>query len=126
MGSIDTAVKVMAELEHGWNAGDGLAFAAPFTEDAVFITIRGELHTGSQAIGAGHDHILRTIYSGSTVSYEVTGARDVTDGVVVAQARATLTAPTGPLAGTSQALATVVIVGDDDPRIAAFHNTLVA
>jgi uncharacterized protein (TIGR02246 family) len=126
MGSTDTAVKVMAELEHGWNAGDGHAFAAPFTEDATFVTIRGELHTGSQAIGAGHDHILRTIYSGSTVTYEVVGASDLADGVVVAQARATLTAPTGPLAGTSHALATVVIIGHDDPRIAAFHNTLVA
>ena len=126
MGTIDTAAKVMAQLEHGWNAGDGMAFAAPFTEDATFVTIRGELHTGKRAIGAGHDHIFRIIYSGSTVTYEVINASEVADGVVVAQARATLTAPTGPLAGTNQSLATVVILDEAEPRVAAFHNTLVA
>ena len=84
------------------------------------------LHTGKRAIGAGHDHIFRTIYSGSTATYEVINASEVADGVVVAQARATLTAPTGPLAGTNQSLATVVILDEAEPRFAAFHNTLVA
>jgi hypothetical protein len=38
-----------------------------------------------------------------------------------------MNAPTGPLAGENEALASVVLVGDgDDYRIAAFHNTLVA
>jgi hypothetical protein len=50
----------------------------------------------------------------------------VADGVVVAQARATLTAPTGPLASTNQSLATVVILDEAEHRVAAFHNTLVA
>jgi hypothetical protein len=43
--------------------------------------------------------------------------------------RATLNVPTGPLAGESDALATIVLVGDgdsDEYRVAAFHNTLVA
>lgn len=126
MQPIDAATRVAKQLETAWNAGDGAAFAAPFTQDAAFVNIRGELHRGNSNIAAGHDHIFKTIYAGSKLTYEVIDASRLVDGVVVAQVRGTLTVPTGPLAGTNRSLATVTLVGDEEPRIAVFHNTLVA
>ena len=53
-------------------------------------------------------------------------AHAVSDDVIVARGRATLDAPSGPLAGTHHAVNTIVLVRtDDDWRGAAFHNTLI-
>ena len=121
-----TAETIIKRLEDAWNAGDGAAFGAPFAPDADFVTIRGELHSGDE-IAAGHTQIFATIYAGSTIRYSVIGARELDDRVILAHVRATLNAPSGPLAGESNALASVVLVGDgDEHRIASFHNTLVA
>lgn len=119
----DTLIK---RLQDAWNAGDGAAFAAPFAPDADFVTIRGELHSG-EAIAAGHQQIFDTIYAGSTVRYTVLDARELADGVILAHVRGNLGVPGGPLAGESEAIASILVVraGNDD-QIAAFHNTLVA
>ena len=122
-----TAEAIVKQLEDAWNAADGAAFAAPFAPDADFVNVRGELHTGEQAIAAGHQGIFDTIYAGSTVRYEVRQARELTDGVILAHIDAVLNVPTGPLAGEIKALASIVLVGNGDtPRVAAFHNTVVA
>jgi hypothetical protein len=34
---------IVGQLEAAWNAMDGSAFAAPFAENADFVTIRGEI-----------------------------------------------------------------------------------
>ena len=118
---------MIKRLEDAWNAADGAAFGAPFTPDADFVNIRGELHSGSEEIAAGHQQIFDTIYAGSTLRYTLLQARELDDGVILAHARATLNAPTGPLAGETNALASVVLVGNGEGhRIAAFHNTVVA
>jgi uncharacterized protein (TIGR02246 family) len=124
---IAIAEGLMGRLERAWNAGDGAAFGAPFSADADFVAVRGDLHTGREAIGAGHQQIFDTIYAGSTVRYEVLQARALDDRVIVAHARGTLNAPTGPLAGEHRSTATVVLVEQGgDYEIAAFQNTLVA
>ena len=121
------AEKIVKQLEDAWNAADGAAFAAPFAPDADFVNIRGDLHTGQEAIAAGHQGIFDTIYAGSTVRYNVRQARELTDGVILAHVDAVLNAPTGPLAGETKALASIVLVGNgDEQRVAAFHNTVVA
>jgi uncharacterized protein (TIGR02246 family) len=117
-----------ARLEKAWNDGDGQAFGDAFAADAEFVAIRGDRHTSRPAIAAGHQAILETIYAGSTVRYEVVGARPLDDRVVLGHLKATLIAPTGPLAGETESTATIVLVRDgdsDDWPIAAFHNTLV-
>ena len=122
-----TADTVVKRLEDAWNAADGAAFAEPFAPDADFVNIRGELHTGRDAIAAGHQQIFDTIYAGSTVRYAVRQARELHDGAVLAHVDAVLNAPSGPLAGETKALASLVLVGGaDDHRVAAFHNTVVA
>jgi uncharacterized protein (TIGR02246 family) len=121
------ADSVVKQLEDAWNAADGAAFAAPFAPDADFVNIRGDLHTGGEEIAAGHQRIFDSIYAGSTVRYTVLQARELDDRVILAHVSATLDAPTGPLAGQTNALASIVLVGDrDEQRIAAFHNTVVA
>jgi uncharacterized protein (TIGR02246 family) len=122
-----TAETVVKHLEDAWNAADGAAFAAPFADDADFVNVRGDLHSGREAIAAGHDRIFSTIYAGSTVRYSVSKARELDDGVILAHVPALLKVPNGPLAGEINALISLVLVRDgDEHRIAAFHNTAVA
>ena len=124
---VAVAQGLMTRLEEAWNAADGAAFAEPFSADADFVAIRGDLHTGSTAIAEGHQQIFDTIYAGSTVAYRVLQAREIAGGVILAHVRGTIAAPSGPLAGEHTATATVVLaLHGDDYEIAAFHNTLVS
>ena len=121
-----TAASLVQRLQDAWNAADGTAFGAPFTPDADFVNVRGELHSGA-AIAAGHQQIFDTIYAGSTVRYTLLDARELDERVILAHASAHLSVPAGPLAGELDSLASIVVVRDgDDHRVAAFHNTLVA
>lgn len=121
------AEEFYATIEKAWNAADGPAFGAPFAAATNFIDIRGVRHEGGPAeIGASHQGIFDSIYRGSSIRYQVETARALGDDVVLANARATLEAPAGPMAGTSQAVSTVVLVPDAGGwRAVAFHNTLV-
>ncbi|HLL62772.1 MAG TPA: SgcJ/EcaC family oxidoreductase [Propionibacteriaceae bacterium] len=114
------------KIEKAWNAADGAAFAEPFAADASFVDIRGQAHDGTAAIGGGHQGIFATVYRGSTVQYDLDTARNITGSVVLTRARATLTVPGGPLAGTHHSLLTAVLQETGDGWLAvAFHNTLV-
>ena len=118
---------VIERLESAWNSADGAAYAAPFTPDADFVNIRGELHSGADNIGAGHQGIFNSIYKGSTVDYSVVKARELNDGEILAHVSGKLHVPEGPLAGDHEAIGTVVLVPEGgEHRIAAYHNTLVA
>ena len=117
---------LVSELEEAWNAADGARFARPFAEDADFVNIRGEHLRTREVIAKGHQAIFDTIYAGSVVRYNVAGVRAIAPAVLLAHVRATLNAPTGPLAGEHRSLFTLVLVqGQNVWNIAAFHNTLV-
>ena len=121
------AQPVIDSLESAWNAADGAAFGAPFASDADFVTIRGELHTGADAIAAGHQGIFDTIYKDSTVTFSLLQARELDDGVILAHVDSRLQVPGGPLAGDHPAVGTVVLVPNGEGhKITAYHNTLVA
>ena len=121
------AASLFQQAEDAWNAADGAAFGALFTEESDFVNIRGEHHRGSVAIARGHQGIFDTIYRGSRVRYEPELARSVAPGTIVALAAATLEVPAGPLQGVLNARMTVVITEQDGRwLITAFHNTLVA
>jgi uncharacterized protein (TIGR02246 family) len=118
---------LLEQLEDGWNAGDGEAFGEAFTEDADFVAIRGDYHQGREAIAKGHEGIFNSIYKDSRASYVLLQARALADGVILAQARSDLNAPSGPLAGEHSSVSTLVLVTEGEGwRIAGFHNTLVA
>ena len=117
---------VVGELEAAWNAADGARFGRPFAEDADFVNIRGEHLRTREVIAKGHQAIFNTIYAGSVVRYQVAAVRAIAPAVLLAHVKATLKAPTGPLAGEHGSLFTVVLVQDRNTwSIAAFHNTLV-
>jgi uncharacterized protein (TIGR02246 family) len=116
---------LVASLEAAWNAGDGDAFAAPFTVDADFVNIRAEHHRGRAAIAAGHAAILTTIYAGSTNRYTVETIRLLDHDVVLVHVDAVLDVPSGPLAGHHRALFSMVVLRvAQEWQIASFHNTL--
>jgi uncharacterized protein (TIGR02246 family) len=120
------ATEVIGRLERVWNEGDGRAFGEPLAPDADFVDIRGEHHRGQEAIAAGHQAIFDSVYEGSTTDYELTGARELSDGTILAHTTAIFRAPSGPMAGEHSAVQTLVLSrGDNGWKIAAFHNTLV-
>lgn len=121
------ATSILEQAERAWNLGDGASYGALFTDDSDFVNVRGEHHRGSAAIGHGHQAIFDSIYAGSTVRYRVDAARLLSPGLVLAVASATLDAPHGPLQGINHSRITMVIAQqDEDWRVTAFHNTLVA
>jgi uncharacterized protein (TIGR02246 family) len=125
MNTEQIARDVLAQLEGAWNTGDGPAFGQPYRDDASFVTVRGELAHGGE-IAAGHQQIFDSIYAGSTNRMELLEAQRVSDDVIIATSRNTLTAPHGPLAGVHAAMSTSVLVRSDGGwRIATSQNTLV-
>ena len=123
----DVAAELIGRLQRAWNEADGQAFGEPFAPDADFVDIRGDHHRGQGAIAAGHQAIFDSIYEGSSVAYELTGARELSGEVILAHAAAVLRAPSGPMAGEhSSVLSLVLVRGSEGWKIASFHNTLVA
>ncbi len=126
-GAQGLSAELIGRLEQAWNGADGRAFGEPFAPDADFVDIRGEHHRGQEAIAAGHQAIFDSIYEGSTVAYELSDARKLSDDVILAHATAVLRAPSGPLASEHNSVLSLVLVrGGDGWKIAGFHNTLVA
>ncbi len=124
----EVASRLLTQLETAWNNGDGGAFGGLYTEDASFVTVRGEHIVGRPAIAGGHQGIFETIYAGSVNRMELVSADELVDGVVLAVSSHTLHVPRGPLAGTHSARSTSVLCRGDDETwsFAASHNTLEA
>lgn len=119
------AEQIVAELESGWNAGDGARFGRPFADDADFVTIRAEHIRGREAIAEGHAQIFRTIYAGSVNQYTVESLRLLRPDVALVHVRSVLNSPSGPLAGTHTATFSLVLTREPGGwQIAALHNTL--
>jgi uncharacterized protein (TIGR02246 family) len=119
--------RIVRQLETAWNAANGEAFAAPFAEDADFVTIRAEHFRGRPAVAAGHAAIFRTIYAGSTNHLSVETARLLRADVALVCVHSKLDAPQGPLAGRHRARFTLVLTkGRGGWEIAALHNTVEA
>ena len=120
------ATEIIGQLERAWNSADGQAFGLPFTEDADFVNIRGDHFHTQEVIAQAHQYIFDTMYEDSVSRLELMQARSIDDEVFIAQMKATVNTPTGPLAGEGRAVATLVIVSTESGwRIAAFHNTAV-
>jgi uncharacterized protein (TIGR02246 family) len=115
---------IVAGMESAWNAADGAAYAAHFTDDADFVNIFGLHGKGRQPIADAHHQILTTVYLGSVNHLAITQARLLAPDVALVHMRATLEIPAGPMAGRIEAIPSAVFVRDDGQwKIAAFHNT---
>lgn len=120
------AEAIAVALTAAWNAGDGGAFAAQFTQDADFVNIFAMHGVGRDAIAKGHQAIFDTIYKGSRNAFTVKDVRALGEDIVIAHISAQLHVPSGPMAGELAALATSVMLRDGDRwLITAFQNTRV-
>jgi uncharacterized protein (TIGR02246 family) len=63
--------RLLEKQQHAWNAGDGSAWSADFTEDADFVNILGQLFAGRAAIAERHRRILAGPFSGSQCEVKV-------------------------------------------------------
>ena len=122
------AAALFQHMERAWNAADGAGSGEVFADATEFVNIRGEHFRGDGAmIGQAHQMIFDTIYSGSTMRYDVDVARLVAPGCIVAVVTSTLDAPSGPLQGVNQSRITAVITEEGGQwSIVGFQNTLVA
>jgi uncharacterized protein (TIGR02246 family) len=132
MNAIDAADRlalesIVSELTAAWNAGDAARFAAPFAEKSEQINIFGNLLAGRTEIAERHDRIFGTIFHGSTNVLQIDNARYVAPDVMVARVSSSVEVPHGPLQGTLQTVASVVLRKTSAGwEIVLFHNTRVA
>ena len=54
-----------------WNAGDAVAFAAPFTDEANFVAFEGTHLKGRREITSFHRQIFDTVVKGTRLQGEV-------------------------------------------------------
>jgi len=57
--------QIVQQVQDGWNAHDGKAFAAPFASDADYVVVTGARAKGREEIERGHTAIFSTFYKDS-------------------------------------------------------------
>jgi uncharacterized protein (TIGR02246 family) len=109
-------------LVSAWDANDGDAYGACFTEDASYTTFAGTVYQGRADIAAGHRALFRTFLKGSRMFNELTGIRFHGPDVAVVTGRGDVGKKRPGRLGKVQTY-TIVREADGRWRIAAFHNT---
>jgi uncharacterized protein (TIGR02246 family) len=128
MEAHEIAASILQNLQSGWNNANGNEFAASFADISEFVDITGTLHQNQSpsAIGQAHQGLFMSIYKDSKVAYDLVQAIKIDQGTVLANAKTTLDAPTGPMAGKKGSTITMVLTNSEGAwKIRAFQNTLV-
>jgi uncharacterized protein (TIGR02246 family) len=116
--------KVVKQVEDGWNAHDGKAFAAPFATDADYVVVNGATIRGREAIEKGHTAIFATFYKESHNVSTVKSIRFLRPDVAVVHLEWNLEFRAGGETKKGHAINTMVMTKDGDKwSIAAFQNT---
>ncbi|MEV5101299.1 SgcJ/EcaC family oxidoreductase [Streptomyces massasporeus] len=115
-----------AEMARGWAAGDAALFAANFTADCDFTTVRGDKPPGRGAIEAGHAALFAGPYAGTVLDARVVAIRFLGPDLATVEAESTVSAPAGEPLTTTHALAVVERTPDRPWLIRAFHNMIPA
>ena len=111
------------QMETGWNAHDGKAFAAPFTADADYIVVNGMHAKGRDEIEKGHTGIFTTIYKDSRNAETIKSVRFLRKDVAVVHVEWNLEFTVGETR-KGRALSTMIMTKDNGKwSIAAFQNT---
>ncbi|WP_433351881.1 SgcJ/EcaC family oxidoreductase [Microtetraspora malaysiensis] len=73
----DTAAvtAVLDRLTAAWDAGDGAAYGAEFTDDATYITYVGTLYIGGAEIGTAHQALFDSFLKGTQLASEIVSIR---------------------------------------------------
>lgn len=116
--------QVVKQVEDGWNAHDGKAFATPFAPDADYVVVNGMRATGREEIEKGHAAIFATIYKDSRNAATVKSIRFLRPDVAVVHVEWNLEFRAGGETRKGHAMNTMVLTRDGGKwSIAAFQNT---
>jgi uncharacterized protein (TIGR02246 family) len=122
----DIVESILGRLARAWNAADGSAWGAEFTDDADFVNVFGAQMRGRGEIEQRHQYLFDALFKGSTVvDFPVADARLLAPNVILAHSTAVVRIPAGPMAGEHSSRQTVVLLQEESRtwRIAAVHNT---
>ncbi len=121
----EAAIRANVEqMETGWNAHDGKAFAAPFAEDADYVVVNGMHTKGKDAIEKGHIGIFTTIYKDSRNAATIKSIRFLRKDIAVAHVEWNLEFRVGGEMKRGNAISTMIMIKDNGKwSIAAFQNT---
>ena len=122
-GKDEEAIKqIVRQLQDGWNAHDGKAFAAPFAEDADYVVVNGMRIKGREEIEKGHAGIFSTFYKESHNVATLKSVRFLRPDVAVAHVEWNLEVKPG--GEKAKAMNSLVLTRDGGKwSIASFHNT---
>lgn len=127
MKAEEISLKILKDLEHGWNYASGAEFSRTFAERSEFVDIRGVLHqnVSPQYVGEAHQGLFMSIYKDSKITYELIQAFDIDMNTILLNGRTTLEVPSGPFSGTNNSIITAVLTNHEGNwKIRAFQNTL--
>lgn len=124
-GADESAIRqVVQQLQDGWNAHDGKAFAAPFASDADYVVVNGMKIKGREDIEKGHTGIFTTIYKDSHNVGTIRGVRFLRPDVAVVHVEWNLEFRMGGETKKGHAMNTLVMTKEGGKwSIAAFQNT---
>lgn len=116
--------QAVQQVQDGWNAHDGKAFAAPFAADADYVVVNGMSLKGREAIEKGHTTIFTTIYKDSHNVGTIKSVRFLRPDVAVVHIEWNLEFRAGGETRKGHAMNTMVMTKDGGKwSIAAFQNT---
>lgn len=116
--------QLVKQVEAGWNAHDGKAFAAPFAIDADYVVVNGMSIKGREAIEKGHTAIFSNIYKDSHNIGTIRDVRFLRPDVAIVHIEWNLEFQMGGEKKQTQAINTMVMTKEGQQwSIAAFHNT---
>lgn len=84
---------IVAELADAWNAGDAHRFAGVFADEGEQVNIFGTQLRGRGEIADRHDRIFKTIFRGSTNTFEIIDSVELSQNVVLARISSTVEIP---------------------------------
>lgn len=118
--------QVVQQVQDGWNARSGQAFAAPFAADADYVVVNGMKLKGRDVIEKGHTGIFTTIYKDSRNVATIQGIRFLRPDVAVVHVEWNLEFRVNDKTEKGHAINTMVMTKDSGKwSIAAFQNTAV-
>ncbi|WP_327676950.1 SgcJ/EcaC family oxidoreductase [Streptomyces sp. NBC_00467] len=110
-------------MAENWAEGDAVRFAANFSQNCDFTTVRGDKPSGRAGIAAGHAALFRTVYRGSTLMARVRDIRYLRDDIATVNAESEITGSDGTVLARTHALAVLEFdAGAKRWNITAFHN----
>lgn len=121
----ETSIRqIVKQLEDGWNAHDGKAFAAPFAADADYVVVNGMKLKGHDEIEKGHTAIFSNIYKESRNAATIKSVRFLRPDVAVVHVEWNLEFTVGGQTNKARAMNSLVVTKEGGKwSIAAFHNT---